>query len=107
MLSFNVSVLFQQKTAQTVSSKMGRHLDAMCNSTTAIDFSLGLGGFEINTFPEGVRKLHEEGKLKKLLKQAVGLRQNKAGLSPSLYTFQRNDICHYQPLFQFAIVKLR
>ncbi|KAK6110910.1 hypothetical protein QQG55_41555 [Brugia pahangi] len=71
----------KQKTAQTVSSKMGRHLDAMCNSTTAIDFSLGLGGFEINTFPEGVRKLHEEGKLKKLLKQAVGLRQNKAGVS--------------------------
>ncbi|VIO87184.1 Uncharacterized protein BM_BM7746 [Brugia malayi] len=71
----------KQKTAQTVSSKMGRHLDAMCNSTTAIDFSLDLGGFEINTFPESVRKLHEEGKLQKLLKQAVGLRQNKAGVS--------------------------
>ncbi|VDO48391.1 unnamed protein product, partial [Brugia timori] len=53
----------------------------MCNSTTAIDFSLDLGGFEINTFPESVRKLHEEGKLQKLLKQAVGLRQNKAGVS--------------------------
>ncbi|EJW83598.1 hypothetical protein WUBG_05492, partial [Wuchereria bancrofti] len=76
-----VQTFEKQKTAQTVSSKMGRHLDAVCNSTTAIDFSLDLSGFEINTFPEGVRKLHEEGKLKKLLKQAVGLRQNKAGVS--------------------------
>ncbi|KAM3725694.1 Uncharacterized protein ACO02O_02542 [Dirofilaria immitis] len=73
----------KQKTAQT-SCKMGNHLDATSNSTTAIDFSVNLGEFDINNFPDEVRRLHEEGKLKKLLKQAVGLKQNKAGVSANV-----------------------
>ncbi|EJD76071.1 hypothetical protein LOAG_16904 [Loa loa] len=76
--AFNVE---KQKAAQTLPSKTGKHLDTTSNSTAAIDFSVDLGEFDINTFPEEVRKLHEEGKLKKLLKQAVGLRQNKTGVS--------------------------
>uniref|UniRef100_A0A8R1XWX1 Uncharacterized protein n=1 Tax=Onchocerca volvulus TaxID=6282 RepID=A0A8R1XWX1_ONCVO len=72
--------LFQQRTVQTVSCKMGNHLDAMSNSTTAIDFSVNLGEFDINSVPEELRRLHEE-KLKKLLKQAVGLKQNKTSMS--------------------------
>ncbi|VDP11740.1 unnamed protein product [Onchocerca flexuosa] len=75
--AFNVE---KQKTAQTVSCKMGNHLDAMSNSTTAIDFSVNLGEFDINNVPEELRRLHEE-KLKKLLKQAVGLKQNKTSMS--------------------------
>lgn len=68
---------------QTISCKVSNHLNATSNSRTAIDFSVDLGEFDINTFPEEVRKLHEEGKLKKLLKQAVGLRRNKTGMSPA------------------------
>ncbi|OZC10270.1 hypothetical protein X798_02577 [Onchocerca flexuosa] len=75
--AFNVE---KQRTAQTVSCKMGNHLDAMSNSTTAIDFSVNLGEFDINNVPEELRRLHEE-KLKKLLKQAVGLKQNKTSMS--------------------------
>uniref|UniRef100_A0A915PMT4 Uncharacterized protein n=1 Tax=Setaria digitata TaxID=48799 RepID=A0A915PMT4_9BILA len=71
----------KQKTMQTVSCKMGNHVDMTSSSTTAIDFSVDLGEFDVSTFPEEVRKLHEEGKLKKLLKQAVGLKRSKTGIS--------------------------
>ncbi|CAG9531657.1 unnamed protein product [Cercopithifilaria johnstoni] len=71
----------KRKTSKTVSCKMGNNLDATSNSATAIDVSFDLGEFDISTFPEEVRKLYEEGKLKKLLKQAIGLRRNKTGVS--------------------------
>ncbi|KAL3982579.1 hypothetical protein ACH3XW_47705 [Acanthocheilonema viteae] len=75
--SFSVE---KRKVAKTVSCK-SNHLDAMSNSANGIDFSVDLGEFDINAFPEEVRKMHEEGKLKKLLKQAIGLKRNKTDVS--------------------------
>lgn len=103
----NISVLnfFQRKTAKTTACKIDNHLDSMSNSGTAIDFSVDLGEFDINTFPEEIRKLHEEGKLKKLLKHAIGLKRHKTGVSSILCFWEQRYFSFL--IFDITMVKLK
>ncbi|VDK89485.1 unnamed protein product [Litomosoides sigmodontis] len=78
--SSQISNAEKRKTAKTVSCKVSNHLDTTPNPTRAIDFSVNLSEFDINTLPDEVRKFHEDGKLKKLLQQAMELRRNKTGV---------------------------
>lgn len=95
---------FFQGTAKTVSCMVSNHMDTTSNSASAIDFSVDLSDFDINIIPEEVRKLHEEGRLKKLLQQAMELRRSKTGMSSALFSEQRYLS---SLIFDITIMKLR
>lgn len=78
----------------------------MKSNSTDIDLSVDLGEFDINTFSEEVRKLHEEGKLKKFLKQALGMRQSKISLFP-LLMFSGRKIFVTTNYLQFLLIVLK